>query len=241
MTEWFEQWFGEEYLRLYPHRDDEDARQAVSLIGRVVRLPQRRVLDLACGPGRHASQLLAVGARVVGFDLSPALLTRARQRLGPDIPLVRGDMRRLPFGDQVFDVVLNLFTSFGYFSDDDQHVAVLREARRTLRSSGTLVLDYFNADLVRSELVPDEQQLIGRQRVDISRRVSDDGRFVVKDMRLSGEGRSFVEQVRLLQATDRESMLQGGGFFVRETFGAYDGRPMGPNAPRAIFVAVPSS
>jgi len=81
MTEWFEQWFGEEYHALYPHRDDEDARRAVALIRRVVGWKTGdRVLDLACGPGRHAAELERLGARVVGFDLSRAMLRRARER-----------------------------------------------------------------------------------------------------------------------------------------------------------------
>jgi SAM-dependent methyltransferase len=238
MTEWFEQWFGEEYLRLYPHRDDDDARQAVALIAGVVPLSGCRVLDLGCGPGRHAAQLVTTGARVVGFDLSPALLSRARQRLPPEAHLVRGDMRRLPFRDRAFDVVLNLFTSFGYFSDDEQHLTVLIEAGRTLRPGGALVLDYFNADKVRKELVRDEQRVMGPQSVQIVRRISEDGRFVIKDMHLTGEGRSFVERVRLLTATDLEGMLQQAHLTVRQRFGAYDARPLGPDAPRAIFVAV---
>jgi SAM-dependent methyltransferase len=240
MTEWFEQWFGEEYLRLYPHRDDEDAQKAVTLIAGVVPLIGRGILDLGCGAGRHAAHLVEAGAEVVGFDLSAALLARARQRLAGAARLVRGDMRHLPFADRSFDIVLNLFTSFGYFSDDDQHDAALREAGRTLRPGGTLVLDYFNAEKVRDELIPSEDRILGPQRVQIDRRISEDGRFVIKDMHLSGEGRSFVERVRLLTASDLEGMLGRAGLAVRQRFGAYDARPIGREAPRAIFVAVRS-
>ena len=241
MTEWFEQWFGEEYLRLYPHRDDDDAQRAVALIAGAVELAGHRTLDLACGPGRHAAHLVARGARVVGFDLSPALLARAHQRLGQGATLVRGDMRDLPFADASFDVVLNLFTSFGYFSEDTEHLGVLREAHRTLRPGGTMVLDYFNADLVRDGLVPEEQRVVGRQHVQIVRRVSEDNRFVIKEMRLTGEGRSFVERVRLFTVRDLEEMLAKSGLGVRNRFGAYDGRPIGAGAPRAILLAVRTS
>src|SRR6185436_11952805 len=76
VTEWFEQWFGEEYLRLYPHRDEQDAADAVALVARITPLAGRRVLDLGCGTGRHAIHLAGHGARVVGLDLSRALLLR---------------------------------------------------------------------------------------------------------------------------------------------------------------------
>src|SRR5687767_5114521 len=101
MPEWFEEWFGEEYLRLYPHRDDVDADRAVGLLRRAV--PWRaglRVLDIGAGAGRHARAIVAAGAKCVGLDLSAALLRRARQ--ATTAPLVRADMRRLPFRPRSF-------------------------------------------------------------------------------------------------------------------------------------------
>jgi SAM-dependent methyltransferase len=236
MTDWFAEWFGEDYLQLYPHRDDEDARQALALIEQVIPLSGRRVLDLACGPGRHSAQLFEKGARVTGLDLSAALLTRARERLPPPVHLVRGDMRRLPFADRVFELVVNLFTSFGYFAEEAQDLAVLGEAARTLVPGGSLVLDYFNARLVSENLVPLEEKTLGGRQVKISRRISDTGRFVVKEIEPAG-GRRFVERVRLLLPEDLERLLERAGLVVRHRFGAYDARPLGPNAPRAIFVA----
>ena len=89
MTEWFEEWFGEEYLRLYPHRDDHEAERAVALIGRSVSLrPGWRVLDVACGAGRHTKAFQELGARCNGLDLSAALLRVARRITGA--PLIKG-------------------------------------------------------------------------------------------------------------------------------------------------------
>jgi SAM-dependent methyltransferase len=238
VTEWFEQWFGEEYLRLYPHRDDRDAGEAVALIDRVVPLAGRRVLDLACGPGRHAAQLAARGARTVGLDLSLPLLARARQRTRGSVALVRGDMRRLPFAPAVFDVVVNLFTSFGYFADDTQHLAVVRGAATLLRPGGTFVLDYFNAAAVRASLVPREERTTGRERVVIERRLSPDGRHVLKEMHLLDDGRSFVERVRLFSPDDLAALLGAAGLRVSDRFGDYAGGPVSPDAPRAILVGV---
>jgi SAM-dependent methyltransferase len=211
VTEWFEQWFGEEYLRLYPHRDDAEAEAVVALLERNVPLAGRRVLDLACGPGRHAARLVQHGARVVGLDLSLPLLSRARARLGAATGLIRGDMRYLPFAPATFDLIVNLFTSFGYFADDAQHVAVLREAARVLAPGGRFMLDYFNADLVRQTLVPREQHMMD-------------------------DGRSFVERVRLFAPAELEALVRNAGLSVEQRFGDYRGRPPDAGAPRFILL-----
>jgi SAM-dependent methyltransferase len=238
MTEWFEQWFGEEYLQLYPHRDDAEAVQMAALVAQQVPLAGRHMLDLACGPGRHARHFRQHGARVVGYDLSMPLLSRAKHRSveGP-LSLVRGDMRRLPFSDAAFDVVVNLFTSFGYFTDDQQHREVLREAARVLRASGMFVLDYLNPTSVTQGLVAHEERQVGEQRVAIERRISEDQRFVIKEIHLVDDGRSFVERVRLFSAVDLEAMLCEVDLTVLARYGDYSGRPMAPLAPRTILFA----
>ncbi len=237
MTEWFEQWFGEEYLRLYPHRDDEEAARVVGLIEQHAALTGQRVLDLACGPGRHATQLAVRGASVVGLDLSMPLLSRAKHRDGPALQLIRGDMRHLPFGTDSFDLVVNLFTSFGYFTDDSQHAAVLHETAAVLKSGGRFVLDYLNAPAVTRELVPHEVRRIGSREVTITRQISPDGRYVTKEIHLMDEGRSFLERVRLFAPDELALMLRDAGFVVRERLGDYDGGRLHAESPRAIFLA----
>ncbi len=240
MTEWFEEWFGEEYLRLYPHRDETDAARMVRLIDAHLPLKGRRVLDLACGPGRHARAMVKLGAAVVGFDLSMPLLRRARRCLSDPPRLVRGDMRCLPFAPHSFDMVVNLFTSFGYFVDDRQHESVLQAVAAVLRNTGGFVLDYLNAEHVRRTLVPHEEHTVGRRRVATERRFSPDGRFVVKEMHLVDEGHSFLERVRLFAPRDLESMLVAAGLTVLDRLGDYDGSPLGPESPRAILIAAKS-
>ncbi|HYT82763.1 MAG TPA: methyltransferase domain-containing protein [Gemmatimonadales bacterium] len=235
MTEWFEQWFGEEYHALYPHRDEDDARRAVALIRRVAPWrPADRVLDLACGSGRHAAELERSGARVLGFDLSPPMLRRARARTGA--PLVRGDMRALPFLPGTFALAVNLFTSFGYFRDDAEHALVLRQVAAALAAGGRFVLDYLNAEAVRRSLRPTEERRAGGRVVRITRRVSLEGRFVVKEIELPGEGRTFQERVRLYGVEELTALLAGAGFTVTACFGDYSGAPGGPDAPRVILV-----
>ena len=165
MSEWYQSWFGEAYLELYPHRDEAEARRAVALLVRegVVKTGAR-VLDLACGAGRHAVELAQQGARVTGLDLSAVLLKAARARWPG--PLVRADMRYLPLRSGSFDAVLNLFTSFGYFASDEESEGVLRDVARVLVPGGWFALDFLNAPAVRAKLVArDSKQVEGRRVV----------------------------------------------------------------------------
>jgi SAM-dependent methyltransferase len=240
MTEWFEQWFGEEYHALYPHRDDEDARRAVALIRSVVPWgPGDRILDLACGPGRHAAELArwrvggGGGEQVIGFDLSRAMLRRARERSRG--PLVRGDMRALPFRDGSFALAVNLFTSFGYFLDEEENRRVVSQVAAALAPGGHFVLDYLNAEHVRRTLKHTEQ-VQGRDVV-VRHRIDGANRFVIKEIELRDEGRRFEERVRLYGADELAALLTGAGLRVTARFGDYDGAAPGPDAPRVILVA----
>ncbi|HEY3012403.1 MAG TPA: methyltransferase domain-containing protein, partial [Gemmatimonadales bacterium] len=179
MTEWFEEWFGEDYLRLYPHRDDADAERAVALICRSVGLqPGWRVLDVACGAGRHARAFAAAGARCIGLDLSATLLRLAREIT--DAPLVRADMRDLPIRPGSMDLTVNLFTSFGYFERDAEHTTALAEMISTVRPGGWFVIDFLNPAAVRRRLVPEETIELPERTVQVTRSVSPDGRYVCK-------------------------------------------------------------
>ncbi len=177
MTEWFEQWFGEEYHELYLHRDEEDARRAVALVRRMAPWrPGERVLDLACGAGRHAAELERLGATVVGFDPS--------------------------------------------------------------RPGGRFVLDYLNGHQVRATLKPAEEIKDGPPNVRITRRVSDDGRYVVKEIELRDDGRGFQERVRLFSPNELAQLLVIEGLEVVARYGDYDGAALDGASPRAILVAV---
>jgi SAM-dependent methyltransferase len=235
VTEWFEQWFGEAYLRAYAHRDDEDAERLVGLLDVLgVAAPGHRVLDLACGPGRHTAALVRRGARVVGLDLSRALLHAAREA-GAD-RLVRADMRSLPFRGAAFDAVLNLFTSFGYFADDVEHETVLREVARVLRPGGRLVLDFLNAPAVRAGLVARDERTTGDTTVVQERWLSPDGRFVNKRIQVGADRRTFTERVRLYDRAELEAMMAAHGLRPTRAAGDYDGRRHGPDSERLILL-----
>ena len=237
MSEWFEHWFGEEYLELYAHRDDAEAGRVAALLeARGVVWPGARVLDLACGAGRHAVALARAGAKVVGLDLSLPLLRATRRRWG-DARLVRADIRVLPLRSGSLDAVVNLFTSFGYFDRDAEHERAVAEVARVLRPGGTFALDFLNAPQVRRALVARDERAVNGRRVVQERRLDQDGKYVIKTIHLAGEGRSFMERVRLYERADLERMLAGAGLAVDAVLGDYDGAPYGPDSPRLLVLA----
>lgn len=233
MPEWFEEWFGEEYLQLYPHRDDAEAERAVALIVAATGLAAGwRVLDVGCGAGRHARAFRAAGARCVGLDLSLTLL-RVAQGV-TDAPLVRGDMRHLPVRARSMDLTVSLFTSFGYFERDEEHAEALREMVGTVRPGGWFVIDFLNAPEVRRRLVARERVRVPGGEAEVARAVSADGRYVRKTIVTPG-GRRFTERVRLFEPGEIETMLVEAGLDVRSRYGDYGAEPLRTGSPRTIL------
>ena len=235
-ADWFEEWFGEDYLNIYQHRDETEAEHLIELIasnmaGREIK----SVLDLGCGAGRH-TKVLCERWWTVGLDLSMALLKVARKE-SLEAPYVRADMRDLPFADESFDLVVNLFTSFGYFDDDEEEARVRSCVRKALRPGGTLVIDFLNATQVRSELVPYDERVENGITIEQTRAITPDDRFVEKTIRLRERGKEYIERVRLLSASDLERMLTTAGFAVEKLFGDYGGGNWLEDSPRTILFA----
>lgn len=236
--EWFRDWFGEEYLELYPHRDEAEAARAVHLY--IETAPPRTgvVLDLACGAGRHLRELSAAGIVVVGLDLSRVLLAEAREA-SPDAHLIRADMRRLPFRDAAFGGITSFFTSFGYFRTRAEDLTVLREARRVLEAGGTFMLDFFNARQVRDTLVPRDERKIGNRLVTQTREIVGDTvvkRIEVHSGERSSAARRFEERVRLYGPAELDRMLSHAGLRITARFGDYSGCRFDAAAERLILV-----
>jgi len=232
---WFEEAFGEDYLTVYRHRDEEEARVLVGLIRSHVQCPEGSpALDLGCGEGRHL-RLLRHHHWTVGIDLSAPLLRFARAG-DPDTSFVRADMRAIPFRSGMFQLVVNLFTSFGYFSDDVQNHRVLAEIARVTAPRGWLVLDFLNAVHVRKNLIPFDRKQIGSVVVEQKREISRDGYYVQKAVTVVGSDRVFRERVRLFELEELLSMVQSCDFRVRGVMGDYNGGPNTINSPRAIVI-----
>src|SRR2546426_2721696 len=144
-----EEAFDDDYLYFYEELLSAEKTEAdVQLVWRLLELePGLEVLDLACGHGRIANPLAERGVRVTGLDATPLFLDLAREDAaarGVEVEYFEGDMRSLPWSER-FDRVLNWFTSFGYFGDDENRL-VLAEAHKALKPGGLLAVEMNNRD-----------------------------------------------------------------------------------------------
>lgn len=241
---WYRDWFRDSnYLTVYQHRDSEEAEHMLDLIERTLgREPDWRVLDLGCGSGRHSLSLAKRGyTQLTAVDLSPTLLDVARKLAkeeGYDIEFVERDMRSIEANAQ-YDLVVNLFTSFGYFETDEENASVLRTISASLRVSGWLVLDFFNAHWLRTHLVAhDERVLPEGKRLEQTRWI-ENGRIEKRLLlRSREEAHEFVESVRMFTLEDFRKMLTGAGLEIQHLFGSYDGSTFNAElSPRLILFA----
>lgn len=244
-TPWYHRCFGTDYLQLYPHRSAKEAAQTIRwLVGELGLQPPCRVLDMACGSGRHSAELIQRGFQTVGLDLSwPLLRAAARTAELGRLLRVRGDMRLLPLRSGRFDAVLSLFTSFGYFESKDEDLQVLHEVARALRPGGAFVLDFLNAPLVRRELVQREESSRDGRQVIIERWVDEAKKRVEKLITVRDRGgieRQYRESVSLYDEEDLGCMFEQAAIKPQRKFGDYLGAEYTDKSPRLILIGVRS-
>ncbi len=235
---WWESWFGEEYLDLYPHRDLDAARREAAFALEHLPPDPAPLLDLCCGSGRHSVPFAEAGVAPIGLDYSAPLLDLARRR-DRCLFLVRGDMRALPFSDGAFTAVVNFFTSFGYFLRESENVAVVAEIERVLRPGGAFLCDTFARDFVVSRLVPEERRCCGEKQYTIRRSWNAATRRIEKEIEVRREGSTeiFRESVRAYGADELAALFCQAGLPVAAMWGGFDAAPVGPDSPRLIVLA----
>lgn len=238
---WYESAFGADYLDLYRHRDAAEAEQAVDLAMEQAGLePGQAILDLCCGAGRHLAALGARGLAPIGLDLSDVLLAAAREEHGA-VPIVRADMRRLPFATAAFDAVLSFFTSFGYFPGDDENRGVLLEVGRVLRPGGRFVLDFLNRAHVLAHGVRDTREVRDGRVIEQARRRNRERDSIDKRITIHAEGRpetarEYRESVRLYSPEQVLSFFEDAGIRADAMLGSFAGEPFTASSERLIVV-----
>jgi SAM-dependent methyltransferase len=238
---WYKDWFGEDYLKVYPHRDEQEARLQIDFVETVLSLrPADRTLDLGCGSGRHAVELNQRGYRVTCLDLSPVLLSLAKKKTGSEhccAQFVRADMRHIPF-TSAFDAVLSFFTTFGYFSSDEQNLQTLISMQDALKPGGAFCIDYLNKEFVIKNLIPRDSRRDNGFEIIQERRYNQPHERIEKKITIKDNGavREYRESVRLYTLEEMQGLLFQTQLKLLKTFGDFDGSKFSAESPRLILV-----
>lgn len=237
--DWYRQSFDTLYPIIYAHRTVESARaESLFSIAQTRLTASDRVLDLCCGPGRHMAHLLEVTPNVVGMDLSPHLLDMAEELVGDRAQLVRADMGTQPF-KRVFDVVMNYFTSFGYFPTREGNLNVIRGIARILKPGGRFFIDYLNRSWTEHHMEEDTHREVHGFDIIEHRWIDNGTHRVNKATLVTKDGQQFkdaVESVQLYTCDEFTQLLTDGGLQVDRLFGNYCGARFAPDQPRMIAV-----
>jgi SAM-dependent methyltransferase len=253
--DWYRDSFGETYLDVYFHRDCEEAEGFISTILDHYRPPPGGVVfDVACGTGRHARSVAGRGYRVVGVDLSLPLLSRAHQTPAQDsggagtVPgeprllLLQADIRSLPYPVEPgrADLVLNLFTSFGYFPADEENRLALEAMAAVALPGGKLVLDFLNRPYVIRNHVPEDERYRDGVSIRQMRRLTDGAQRIEKTITVhyaDDRIENHFESVRLYDRDDLDRMLRRSGMEPLSWWGDYQATPHHAGSPRCIVIS----
>jgi cyclopropane fatty-acyl-phospholipid synthase-like methyltransferase len=219
---WFEDWFDSEYYHvLYKNRDEKEAEFFIENLVRHLNLKKRsKLLDIACGKGRHATYFNSLGFDVVGVDLSPNSITSAKESENATLQFAVHDMREV-YQENLFDVATNLFTSFGYFKKDEDEQKAINAMASNLKKEGILVIDFMNAKKVMNNLIASEQTITDSITFDINRKVVN--QHIIKDIHItdSKTEHHFQEKVKALTLADFSDFITNAGLKIIDIFGNY--------------------
>lgn len=220
---WFKDWFDSPYYHLlYGKRDDKEAESFIHSLVQLLAPPRgARMLDLACGKGRHARILASLGFEVTGIDLSENNIAEASRYSSDTLHFEVHDMRNL-FRENEFDYVFNLFTSFGYFENEDDNIKTLESAHECLTERGIFIQDYFNANIIPERFRAQETKMV--DGVEFVIRKTIDHKRIVKCINFCDKGvdYDFREKVSLFNYDDFKAMYRKTGFHILHTFGDYN-------------------
>ena len=219
---WFANWFDSPYYHtLYKNRDEREAQVFIDKLINYLQIPKgSKLIDIACGKGRHAKYFNQKGMDVVGVDLSLNSINTAKKDEKKNLQFLVHDMRE-NYQKETFDIVTNLFTSFGYFEDNKDEQKAINAMGGNLKKEGILIIDFMNAKKVITNLVPNEKKTIDGIQFDITRKVKDG--YILKDIRITDEKKEqqFQEKVKAITLADYSEFITNAGLKIIDIFGNY--------------------
>lgn len=218
---WYASWFDTPFYHiLYQDRDEKEAALLINhLLTHLELSPPAKILDLACGKGRHSRYLNHLGYDVVGLDLSQQSIDYAKQ-YGNDTLHFEVHDKLVPYPKK-FDAVFNLFTSFGYFEDPMDNIRVIKNIKSSLKVNGYGVIDFMNAYKVQNSLVANEVKTVDGITFHLNRYLKNG--VIFKDIRFdfAGESYQFTERVSALQLEDFKAYFEKAGVNLIDVFGDF--------------------
>ena len=219
---WFETWFDSKYYHiLYKHRDEQEAKKFLDNITQYLNITKGKILDVGCGKGRHAKYFNELGFNVVGIDLSLNSIAKAKLNETHDLKFYKFDMRNV-FKENSFNVVTNLFTSFGYFDNSLDEQKTINAMVENLKKDGILIIDFMNVKKIINNLVSKESKKINSVEFYITRELKDN--YILKNISINDQDLSlkFQEKVHALTLIDFSEMLQKASMSIVDIFGNYN-------------------
>jgi len=218
---WYSSWFDSQYYHiLYKDRNYREAQVFMDNLTHYLNLPEKaNVLDLACGKGRHSIYLNQLGFTVLGADLSENSIFEAAKNTNDSLHFKVHDMRE-PF-EEKFDAIFNLFTSFGYFENDEDNLITLKAIKESLSEYGFAVIDFMNVAQVLETLVPEETKTVEGIDFHIKRYLKDSHIYKEIDFEDKGQKFHFTEKVKALTLKDFEGLMEEAGIYLLDIFGDY--------------------
>lgn len=219
---WYASWFDTPYYHiLYKDRDYSEAQRFMDNLTQYLNLPQKgKILDLACGKGRHSIYLNKLGYNVTGVDLSEQSISHAKQFENEDLKFDVHDMTK-PY-PETFDAVFNLFTSFGYFETDECDLHTIKSIKAELNEFGFGVIDFMNSEYVIDNLVAENTKTV--EGIDFLQQRRVENGFIVKDISFTTDGKDFKfqERVKGFKLADFEKLFEKAGVHLLDVFGDYN-------------------
>ena len=219
---WFVHWFDSPYYHtLYKNRDEKEAQAFIDNLVQHLQITKgSKLIDIACGKGRHATYFNSLGLDVVGVDLSPNSIASATKNANATLQFSVHDMREV-YQENSFDVVTSLFTSFGYFEENTDEQKAINAMAINLKKDGILVIDFMNAKKVIADLVASEQKIIDGITFDISRKVVN--QHIIKSIYItdSKTKHHFQEKVKALTLANFSDFITNAGLKIIDIFGNY--------------------
>lgn len=235
---WFSTWFDSPYYhQLYQHRDENEAHLLIDRLLNELQLPQNaRILDLACGKGRHAIYFNTKGFDVTGIDLSPRSIDYANRFSNAKLRFKCCDMMEIVQASY-FDLIVNLFTSFGYFDSNSDNLNVLISVRKQLKENGIFILDYINteyaAKILKSEDVVENNDI----RFYIKRRLDENCFIKTITFKEGNDELTFEERVKAYRLQDFRELFKNAALAIKATYGNYLLDPyIESSSPRLILL-----